>query len=143
MKNNQINIKNSVLKTAKSLWNLFPLLLATILLVSLVIKLIPQSFYLTVLEGHFILGSFIGSLIGSISVGTPLTSYIIGGELLEKGISLIVVTAFLVAWVTVGVIQLPAESTILGKKFALLRNLIAFISAIIIALIIGLIFKII
>jgi hypothetical protein len=62
-------------------------------------------------------------------------SYIIGGELLKQGISLIAVTAFIVAWVTVGFIQLPAESMILGKKFAFVRNILSFIFAIIVALI--------
>jgi uncharacterized membrane protein YraQ (UPF0718 family) len=136
-------ISKSVLKAAKSLWNVLPLILGTILLVSLVINLIPKSFYLSVFEGNFMINSVIGGLIGSISAGTPITSYIIGGELLESGISLIAVTAFLVAWVTVGIVQLPAESAILGKRFAFLRNITAFFLAIIIALIIGLIFKII
>jgi uncharacterized membrane protein YraQ (UPF0718 family) len=136
-------IHKSVLKAGKSLWKILPLILGTILLVSLIINLIPKSFYLSVFRGNFFIDSLIGSLIGGISVGTPITSYIIGGEFLENGISLIAVTAFLVAWVTVGVIQLPAESAILGRRFAFLRNITAFFSAIIIALIIGLIFKII
>jgi len=76
----------------------------------------------------------LGSLVGSISAGNPITSYILGGEFLEQGVGLMAVTAFLVAWVTVGVIQLPAESIILGKKFAILRNLTSFIFAMIVAI---------
>ena len=83
----------------------------------------------------FFFDSFIGSAIGSISAGTPITSYIFGGELLKQGVGLIAVTAFLVAWVTVGFVQLPAESMILGKRFAFIRNLTAFVLAIIAALI--------
>jgi hypothetical protein len=37
--------------------------------------------------------------------------------------------------VTVGFVQLPAESMILGKRFALLRNLFSFVLAIIVAVI--------
>jgi hypothetical protein len=44
------------------------------------------------------------------------------------------VTAFIAAWVTVGVIQLPAEAAILGKRFALTRNALSFIFAIIVAI---------
>lgn len=137
------DISKAILKAGKSLWKILPLILGTILLVSLVINLIPKSFYLSVFKKNFLIDSLIGGLIGSISAGTPITSYIIGGELLESGISLIAVTSFLVAWVTVGIIQLPAESAILGKRFAFLRNITAFFLAIIIALIIGLIFRII
>jgi uncharacterized membrane protein YraQ (UPF0718 family) len=125
----------SVKKSGKMLWSVFPLILGTILLVSLMITLIPQSFYLIIFQGNKILDPLIGSFIGSISVGNPLISYIIGGELLKQGISLVAVTAFIVAWVTVGVVQLPAESMILGKRFAFLRNIISFIFSIIVALV--------
>ena len=73
--------------------------------------------------------------IGSISAGNPITSYIFGGELLDQGINLLAVTAFLVAWVTVGLVQLPAESFLLGKRFAILRNAISFIFSIFVAII--------
>jgi len=125
----------AIVKAACALWKSFPLVLATILLISVVSSLLPQSFYLNLFSKNVFLDSLIGSLIGSISVGTPITSYLLGGEFLEQGISLVAVTAFLVAWVTVGVVQLPAESALLGRKFALLRNLSAFIFAIIVALI--------
>ncbi len=128
------NIRESIVKAGKGLWGAFPLILGTILLVSLIITLIPKSFYVSIFRGNFITDSLIGSLVGSISAGSPITSYILGGELLEQGIGLIAVTAFLVAWVTVGIIQFPAESFILGKKFAVLRNLSSFVFAIIVAI---------
>jgi len=129
------SFKEAVLKAGKSFWKTLPLILGTILLVSLIVTLIPKSFYLKVFTQNFLSDSFIGSLIGSISAGNPITSYILGGELLGQGVGLIAVTAFLVAWVTVGVIQLPAESIILGKKFAIWRNVLSFVFAIIVALI--------
>jgi len=127
--------REAVTKSARMLWNVFPLMLGTILLVSLIVALIPKSFYLTIFQNNIFLDPFIGSFIGSVSAGNPLLSYIIGGELLEQGISLIAITAFIVAWVTVGFIQLPAESMILGKRFAFLRNLFSFILAIIVAIV--------
>ena len=79
--------------------------------------------------------TLIGTLIGSISAGNPITSYIIGGELLNKGVSLFAVTAFIVAWVTVGIIQYPAEADMLGKRFAILRNVFSFMLAILVAIV--------
>jgi uncharacterized membrane protein YraQ (UPF0718 family) len=128
------NLKESIVKAGKGLWNTFPIILGTILFISLIITLIPKSFYVSLFGGNLITDSLIGSLIGSVSAGSPITSYIIGGELLEQGIGIIAVTAFLVAWVTVGIVQLPAESIILGRKFAILRNLTSFIFAIIVAI---------
>ncbi len=131
MKKNRF--KNSMFKAAKSLVNTLPIIFGTILLFSLIITIIPKSFYLSIFKNS-IFDPILGSLVGSISAGNPITSYILGGEFLEQGVGLMAVTAFLVAWVSVGVIQLPAESMILGKKFAVLRNLSSFIFAIIVAI---------
>ena len=128
-------MKQSIIKAGKGLGKSFPMILGTILFISLISTLIPNSFYAHLFGKNIISDSFLGSLVGSISAGTPITSYIFGGELLAQGISLLAVTAFLVSWVTVGIIQLPAESAILGKRFALLRNFTAFILAIIVAII--------
>jgi len=82
-------------------------------------------------------------LAGSISFGIPVTSYIIGGELLKEGVSLLAVTAFILAWSTVGIAMLPLEISFLGKKFAIIRNVINFIFAIVIAVLVVWILKII
>lgn len=128
-------MSDAIVKAVRGLWKSFPMILGTILLVSLISVLVPGSFYVSVFSKNVFLDSLIGSLIGSISAGSPITSYIFGGEMLSQGVGLIAVTAFLVSWVTVGIIQLPAESAILGKRFALLRNFMAFILAIVVAII--------
>ena len=128
-------LEQAVKRAARSLWRSFPILIGIILLVSLANTLIPKSYYAVLFSKIPIFDSLIGSLAGSILAGNPITSYIIGGELLEQGIGLIAVTAFIVAWVSVGIIQLPAESFLLGKKFAITRNIVAFLSAIVVALI--------
>jgi hypothetical protein len=43
------------------------------------------------------------------------------------------VTALIISWVTVGSIQLPAEALMLGKRFAIYRNLLSFVFAIVIS----------
>jgi len=111
-----------------------PIILGVVLLVGLVNKAIPKSFFTTIFTGLLPLDAFIGSVIGSVAAGNPITSYIIGYELLSSGVALVAVVAFIIAWVTVGVVQFPAESLMLGKKFAFWRNLTSFITAIIISL---------
>jgi len=126
----KITLKQAISKSWKEFSKLIPIILGTILLVSLA-SLIPKSFYLKIFQGTF-LDPFIGALIGSISAGNPITSYIFGGEMIKQGVGLITVTTFIVSWVTVGLIQFPAESMTLGKKFALIRNISSFILAIIV-----------
>lgn len=111
-----------------------PIILGVVLLIGLANAAIPRSFYANIFTGLGVIDSVIGSVIGSIAAGSPITSYLIGSELLENGVSLVAVVAFILAWVTVGVIQFPAESLMLGRKFALTRNLTAFFTAIIISL---------
>ncbi len=130
----------SVAKTAKSLYNILPLILGMILLISLIATSIPRFFYVAVFQNNTLFDSIIGSVIGSISTGPPITSYILGGEFLNAGVSLIAVTAFMVAWVTVGILQFPAESIILGTKFAIVRNMTSFIFSIAVAIITVLLF---
>ncbi len=137
------DLKLASLKAFKSLWNSLPILLGVILLISIVRALLPAKAFMTVFGKNKVLDVFIGDLVGSVFAGNPVTSYVLGGELLKQGVSLLAVTAFLVAWVTVGVVQLPAESMLLGKKFAIVRNLTAFVMAIIVALITVLVLNII
>ena len=133
---NKKEVKQAILKTLKFMLKIFPILLGVLLLISLANVIVPKQIYTKIFQKKLIPDSFIGSALGSILAGNPITSYIIGGELLKQGVSLSAVTAFIVAWVTVGLVQLPAESLMLGKRFAIYRNLISFLFAIIIGMII-------
>ncbi len=127
-------IKNSAIQTLNSLRRSVLILLSVILLISFILNAIPKEFYSKVFTGNSLIDSVIGAIVGSISAGNPINSYIVGGELLNQGVGLAAVTAFILAWVTVGLIQLPAESLMLGRKFALYRNGVSFVSSIVIAL---------
>ena len=82
-----------------------------------------------------------GACIGSIVAGNPVNSYIIGGELLRYGVSLFAVTALMVAWVSVGVVQLPAEMAALGRRFALVRTAMSFFMSMAVAIITVIVFN--
>lgn len=129
-----INMKDAFLKAARSFSSSIPALLGIILLMGLFRAVVSREVLSRVFRGDPLCDTFIGSLIGSLSAGNAITSYIIGGELLSQGVSLFAITAFIVAWVTVGIIQLPAEAAFFGRKFALARNLISFILAFLVSL---------
>ncbi|HMB26197.1 MAG TPA: hypothetical protein VKP03_02150 [Patescibacteria group bacterium] len=120
-------------KTGNNLKRTLPILTGVILLISMVMVLVPASFYQAVFIGHKAWDSLIGALVGSLAAGNPVNSYVISGELMDRGIGLIAITAFIISWVTVGLVQLPAESLMLGRRFAIVRSLFCFVSAIIIA----------
>jgi uncharacterized membrane protein YraQ (UPF0718 family) len=129
-------MKQAINKTLKNLSNSMPLIIGMMLLVSFITTIVPDSFYISLFQKGMFVNSIIGSLIGSISMGSPIVSYVLAGEFLAKGISIVAVTAFLISWVTVGIIQLPIESIYLGKKFAIIRNISAIILSVISAFIV-------
>jgi len=125
--------KEAFLGTLKSLYTIAPMLLAVIGLVGLFQSVVTPEMLHTLFSGKILQDTFIATLIGGVSVGQPFLSYIIGGELLKEGISLYAVSAFILAWVTLGVVQLPLEWSLFGTRFTWVRNLLAFVFAIVIA----------
>ena len=121
-------------KTLQSIKKSLPILLGVLMLLALGVTLIPGDLYGHIFTGNQVIDPFIGAAVGSASAGNPLTSYIIAGELKQQGISMLAVTAFVVAWVTVGLVQLPAEALMLGRDFAIVRNIISFMMAVAIAM---------
>jgi hypothetical protein len=110
-----------------------PILVGVLLLVALANAAVPKDAFSRVFTGIGVVDALIGAAVGGVAAGNPLTSYVIGGELLENGVSLFAVIAFVVSWVTIGVVQLPAESLMLTRRFALVRNVVSFVLAVIIA----------
>ena len=125
----------AVRKAAKQFKSFLPVLCGVVLLIGLLRAAFPPSILGSVFRGDPLFDSLIGAGIGSILTGNPVNSYVISEQMLGNGVSLFAIAAFIVSWVTVGIVQLPAEAMTLGTRFALLRNALSFIIAIIIALI--------
>jgi len=128
-------LSRSVEKTLKTFYSFLPMILGVVLLIAMLNVLVPKTFYSKIFTGNLFIDLFGGSLLGSILAGSPVTSYIIGGEFLKQGIDLRIITTFIVSWVTVSLVQLPAEIVSLGKRFAISRNLSAFFLSIVVAII--------
>ena len=120
-------------KTAGGFWRLLPVLVGVLLLASLVVQVIPRLIHMGLFGHDDVTDSVVSALIASLSTGQPVVSYVLAGELQKAGIGLVAVTAFITAWVTVGIIPLPAEAVMLGWRFSLWRNLIAFLLSLLIA----------
>ena len=68
-----------------------------------------------------------------------LTAFPMAASLLQKGASLAAVAAFITTLTMVGMVTLPLEIKQLGRKMALMRNGFSFLTAVLIALIMGVI----
>ncbi|MBN1454945.1 MAG: hypothetical protein JW945_01650 [Methanomicrobia archaeon] len=131
----QKTLAGSFTKALKSFSMSLPLLLGVILLLGLFRVFVTNEMISSVFTGAVVRDTLIGVAIGSVYAGNPIISYIIGGELLAAKVSLFAVAGFIVAWVTVGVVQFPAEAAILGWRFATARNILCFIFAIAVAIV--------
>ena len=120
-------------KTLRSFKMTAPMIIGVLLLINLLNPLL-QRFYPVIFTGNYLLDPLIGAIAGSASFGIPIVSYITGGELLHEGVSLLAVIAFMLSWSTVGLVMLPLEISQLGRKFAILRNSLNFLTSIIIAI---------
>lgn len=110
-----------------------PLLLGVIGLVGLFQVLVTPKMLASLFQGNPLTDTLIGTLTGAAAAGNPVVSYLLGGELLAQGISLYAVSAFILSWVTLGFIQLPAEIEVFGGRFTLYRNILAFVFTMLIA----------
>jgi len=128
------DIASSFYKAFRAFRELASMLLGVILLLGLFRTFVSKDVISSLFTGDLLRDTVIGSAIGSIAAGNPITSYIIGGELLKEKVSLLAVTAFIVAWVTVGVIQLPMEAAVFGRRFAFVRNALSFVLSILVAM---------
>ncbi len=126
-------LSTTLLSTLKSLQMIAPMLFGVIGLVGLFETFITPDMLHVLFTKHALHDTFIGTLAGAISVGQPFLSYIIGGELLKEGISFYAVTAFILSFVTLGIIQLPLELSIFGARFTIWRNILSILFAFIVA----------
>ncbi len=128
------NFLKALLKSTINFGKLFPIMLGVIFCIGLFQVYISKHLLNNLFTGKVIQDTFLGSIIGSITAGNPINSYIIGKQLLDDGVSLYAVAAFIICWVSVGCVQLPYEISVMGKNFAISRNLLSFIISFFIAI---------
>jgi len=114
-----------------------PLVTGVVLLLGLFQSFIPEQKLVSLFSGTVLQDSFWGACMGSVLVGNPANSYVIAKSLFSMGVGISGITALMLTWVNVGLIQLPAEAKALGTGFALVRNLAGFIIAVIVSFVIS------
>jgi uncharacterized membrane protein YraQ (UPF0718 family) len=125
-------------KGAKMLFNIFHPFLNILILISIVLFFIPDTLivhYLGANSGWF--GFGIAAIVGSITLIPGFISYPLAATLLKQGATYAVVAVFMTTLMMVGIVTLPLEIKYFGKKAAILRNILNFIAAIIIGILIG------
>ena len=125
----------------KRLINILPAFLAMLMLVSIVLFLLPDKVIVEYLGNHNTgVSVLLASLLGSITIMPGFIAFPLCGILLEKGIPYTVLSAFTTTLMMVGILTYPIEKQYLGHKITIIRNLISFGIAFVVAVMTGIFF---
>ncbi|MEM2989786.1 MAG: permease [Halobacteria archaeon] len=124
----------------KTFIRILPSFLIVLLFIGLVLGFVSQEVISQFLgEKAGIAGVLTAATLGAILYIPALFAFPLAASLLDAGASVSVIAAFITTLTMVGIITLPLEIRELGKSFALLRNSLSFIAALIIGIIMGVI----
>ncbi len=125
----------------KKLAKIAPAFLGLIIVVSIVLYLVPEQVISSSLgNDNKLLSVFLASFMGSITLMPGPIAYPLGAVLLKEGVSYMVLAAFTTTLMMVGILTFPVEKAYFGTKVTILRNIISFCIALIVAAAIGLFF---
>lgn len=115
-------------------------ILSIIFFIGLILTILPPESISTFIGGQSLLLSTIESAIfGTITLIPAFIAFPLVGTLVNAGVSIVPAVAFLTTLTMVGIVTFPFEKREFGMKFAITRNALSFVFAIIIALVMGVI----
>jgi uncharacterized membrane protein YraQ (UPF0718 family) len=120
--------------------NMIGQIIAILFLIGLALTFIPPDSIKNVLgESNLFLGTVVSALVGSITLIPAFVAFPLVGSFVDIGVGIVPAVAFLTTLTMVGIATFPLEKQEFGTKFALTRNLISFVFAVLIALVMGVI----
>jgi len=127
------------LKTAgKTATGTLPFLLIIIIVIGFLLTFVPPHIIASLIgrrAGFW--GVLIASSIGSILLIPHFVAAPLAASLLQQGAGIPAIAAFITTLVMIGIVTLPMEIELMGRKFAIWRNILSFGFALLIALIMG------
>ncbi|MFW6148941.1 MAG: hypothetical protein ACOC6D_03695 [Atribacterota bacterium] len=130
--------KKALLIAYKRILVISPSFVIMLIFVSIILFLFPQEKIIQYLDsGYQTINVILAALVGSVTIMPGFVAFPLAGILRNSGISYMIIASFTTTLMMVGTVTFPVELTYFGKKVALIRNIISFIIAIIVALLIG------
>ncbi len=117
-----------------------PSVLAIIAVIGIIVGFIPPRWIASSIGGdRGLLGLLIAVLLGAVLFIPAIIAFPLASSLLEMGAGVMAMAAFITTLSMIGFVFLPLEINELGRRFALLRNGLSFLAALVIAVLMGLI----
>jgi uncharacterized membrane protein YraQ (UPF0718 family) len=125
----------------KKFSKIVPAFLTMLILISIILFIFPQDLIIRYLGiGNKYVSMLIASLIGSITLMPGFIAFPLAGILRQQGVPYMVLSAFTTTLMLVGIVTFPVEKEFFGVKITIIRNVIYFFIAIIVAVIMGIVF---
>lgn len=138
----RVKTKLALKKAWKMFVSVLPQFLGILLLVSLLLAFTNAEIIQKIIgEQTGFIGMLVGSVVGAISLIPVLVAFPIASELVRNGAGLMQIAVFISTLTTVGFVTLPLESKFLGKKVAILRNVMFFLLAFLVAFVVGVVLQ--
>lgn len=130
--------KKAILLGLKSFENVLPQFLCIIITVGILLSFFTTDTISKILgNSSGFMGIILADIMGAITMMPTFVAFSLGNTLLLKGAGYSQVATLVSSLVLIGLMTLPLEIKYIGKRAALLRNIIAFIFSIIVGIILG------
>lgn len=131
---------NALKKALFSFLRILPTILTMIVIIGLLLGFAPpEAIREFVGDRSGIPGVLLTSVVGSVLHIPSLVAFPLAASFLELGVSITVTATFLTTLTMIGFVTLPVEIRELGWRFALLRNGLSFVGALVVAVVMGMI----
>jgi uncharacterized membrane protein YraQ (UPF0718 family) len=113
-------------------------ILSIVFLIGLLLTIIPPTQIAAFIDNQsLMLATVLSAAFGTITLIPAFIAFPLVGTLVDSGVGVVPSVAFLTTLTMVGVVTFPLEKREFGTKFAVSRNILSFVFAIAIALIMG------
>ncbi|AKL96861.1 putative permease [Clostridium aceticum] len=128
----------SMKMTANMMKRMVGQIIGILFLIGLILTFIPPEGVRDVLDKtNLLFATVVSAFVGSITLIPAFVAFPLVSSFVDIGISIIPAVAFLTTLTMVGFVTFPLEKQEFGLKFALARNLLSFLFAIFISLVMG------
>lgn len=118
--------------------NMIGEIIGILFLIGLILTFIPPETIKEIAgKSNTLISTIVSAVAGSITLIPAFVAFPLVGSLVNAGVSIVPAVAFLTTLTMVGMVTFPLEKEEFGTKFAVVRNSLSFIFAVIISLVMG------
>ena len=130
--------KMALKKAWKAFENILPQFLSVLIIIGIALAVFtPEQISMVLGKSSGIYGTILALIIGGVTLIPGFIAFPLAAALLKNGAGYGQIAAFVSSLMMVGVVTLPLEIKMFGKKATIIRNSIAFAFSFIVALVVG------